>query len=149
MTSNIFVFSFHDQTVRRAAVHYFEQIPDGELELFLPQLVQVSTQSRLKHTYEIRWLYTLYFPHWSDVSFISHPLLQALKSEWELDGPLVMLLLERSLKSMQIAQQLYWWAKDSDIRLRECKFGLAMLQKKRIKVKTALGRMCFESFEAK
>lgn len=112
-------------------MNYFKQIPDGELEMFLPQLVQVaSPPSRAWNTPPSATQRNAVQHSATQCNAVQHSAtqcnvgaratvcvcdgliclsaLQALKSEWELDGPLVTLLLERSLQNVPIAQQLYW-----------------------------------------
>lgn len=94
-------------------MNYFRHVPDGQLEMFLPQLVQVASFSFSASNAQPSATKCNPVQHGGSGKhvcdgLICHSALQALKSEWELDGPLVMLLLERSLQNVQIAQHLYW-----------------------------------------
>ncbi|KAJ8002600.1 hypothetical protein DPEC_G00160580 [Dallia pectoralis] len=96
--------SFHDQVVREKAVNYLQLLTDEDLEDYLPQLVQVNIQG--KCTCNVVFMHVVYVVYMWLIG-------QALKSEWELDGPLVMMLLDRSIKDVRIAQQFYWLLVDS------------------------------------
>uniref|UniRef100_A0A3Q3FAN9 Phosphatidylinositol-4-phosphate 3-kinase catalytic subunit type 2 gamma n=1 Tax=Labrus bergylta TaxID=56723 RepID=A0A3Q3FAN9_9LABR len=81
------LFLFHDQTVRRAAVQFFEQIPDVELEVFLPQLVQRLLQDAHNDPYYQSWFSKVQ-------AALQHCCGRALRQELEHETRLVSVLIQ-------------------------------------------------------
>ncbi|KAG7455961.1 hypothetical protein MATL_G00246640 [Megalops atlanticus] len=67
------------------------------------------------HDQNVRRVAVQYMERASDMEVEEYlpQLVQSLKMEWELDGPLVLFLLERSLCSIRVAHQLFWMLEDA------------------------------------